>query len=564
MAILSISQITELIKKPKNADEIAKAIEHEERLRLWAKDEIRAKDLSAYWYKVNESIKAILPDDVYLRFCQLVKLPLPTVEITDYIFTELSKVFDSSNPFFKWEFTNPELEKDAQEYRSSTKEKDYWKTHAMNDLKIRPNSYVVVDLPKEQTTERPEPYFYLVESTKIVDVQYDDVKDKVGYIVIHLGNDLFLTIDEEAYTYTTRERLISTTPHNRGYTPVQKFWKEFKNPLTLQLSALEWYFFFSISKKYLDLYAPFPVYSGYEPTCANVENNERCDSGYIGDSVCGSCKGSGKAKLKIGVGAFIGVEAPLSKDDADLKDPISKIGADIASVEWVTSEIVRIKEEIQIGCAGYDGEAANDQAKNEKQILSGFESKKTKLLKVKEGMERIQKWTEDTLFDFRYGEQYLGSTINYGTDYYLKTVDSLNQDYMDSKNSGKPNFELSKKRDVIYSTEYRDNPDEANRIKVLKNLEPWQDYTLKEVKDLGYDSQYVEDFVLKLNFNTFIDRFEREVGSINVFGEALSFDTKINLIQGKLMEYVNDTLNKRQNGTGNTNNSGAGESNGGV
>jgi hypothetical protein len=45
---------------------------------------------------------------------------------------------------------------------------------------------------------------------------------------------------------------------------------------------------------------------------------------------------------------------------------------------------------------------------------------------------------------------------------------------------------------------------------------------------------------IKVNFASFIDRFERENINIIEFGAQLDFDAKIRIISNKLLEYVKE------------------------
>jgi hypothetical protein len=51
-----------------------------------------------------------------------------------------------------------------------------------------------------------------------------------------------------------------------------------------------------------------------------------------------------------------------------------------------------------------------------------------------------------------------------------------------------------------------------------------------------------ETLLLKLNFNAYIDRFERENINVIEFGANILFDTKINNILKILKQYVKETI----------------------
>ena len=52
--------------------------------------------------------------------------------------------------------------------------------------------------------------------------------------------------------------------------------------------------------------------------------------------------------------------------------------------------------------------------------------------------------------------------------------------------------------------------------------------------------------MVKLNFADFVKRFERENMNIVEFGENVAYDTKIDTIRGRLMEYAREVLPEKK------------------
>lgn len=554
MANLSVSEIVEIIKKPKRRDQIDKAIKHENKLKLHCDTIVDISDFGTPQTDFLDWVKAILPSDKFERFKHLLQPPFPTLELTESIFSELSRIFEGQNKFFKFEFLNPDYAEDFSDYRIKLNDTNFWKTTGFETLQVGVNSFVVVDFPPEQTTPLPEPYYYILDIDKVHDVDYDR-NDDVKYFIIRQGLTNYLWIDSTCYLKIDIDNpsLNEEIPHYWGYTPVKDFWKtrrsknnkvDKKGPITKSLGELTWLLFFEISKKYLDLYAPYPIYSKYQDKCNNVnEFGNQCENGKIrvheGFVDCDRCKGVGS--IKLGVGSLIEVPPPM-QGEHDLRNPVQVLPAEINSLEYCRSEIKRLQEEIFFNCVGSGGEPNNDQAKNEKQIRSGFESKINVLTKVKTNFEIINKWTLDTIAIGRYGESFINSTVNYGDISYLDSIESLNKDYSEAQKNGKPIFELSSMRERIYNTENKNNSDEKLRTDIKKALEPWQSLDLERIKSLGLDRQFPEKFILKVNFDEYIQRFEREQTNILMFAESLSFDKKIDRIKEVLLTYVAEEL----------------------
>lgn len=553
MANLSQERIKELIKAPLRREQIEQAIRHENKLRLHTDTLVDSSEFGEPQKKFLEWVKCLLPSEIYARFETLFQPPFPTLELTESIFSELSRVFEGQNRFFKFEFKNSDYVEDFSDYRIELNDDGFWKQEAWEALQSRINSIVIVDLPTIQESELPKPYYYLLDINNLVDYKYDR-KDNFEYIIVRDGENKFLYLDPTCYIRIEgdEQKTFTEVPHVLGYTPAKDFWRERrkrnsidkKSPITKSIGELNWLLFFEVSKKYLDLYAPYPIYSAYESKCGFTnEFGHTCENGKIqineGYSTCPSCHGK---KIKIGVGSFVEVPVPTDGQSFDLRNPVQVLPAEITSLEYCRSEIKRLEQEIFTNCVGKGGESNNDQAQNEKQVRGAFESKINKLTQVKNSFEYIHKWVLDTVCIFRYGTDFINSTVNYGDITYLEGVSELNVNYSEAQRSGKPIFELANMRDRIYNTENKNNSDEKLRNDIKKALEPWQSLDLNSIKSLGLDVKFPEKFLLKINFDEYLQRFEREQTNILMFASNLSFDQRITRIKEVLMTYVNEEI----------------------
>jgi hypothetical protein len=83
------------------------------------------------------------------------------------------------------------------------------------------------------------------------------------------------------------------------------------------------------------------------------------------------------------------------------------------------------------------------------------------------------------------------------------------------------------------------------RMYILKQLEPYRHMTMDELTAL--QGQSVVDplqFIVKMNFSAFIDRFERENINITEFGSQLPFARKITIINEQLNSYAQEQLDR--------------------
>ncbi|MGL5957067.1 MAG: hypothetical protein ACRCZZ_00430, partial [Phocaeicola sp.] len=309
-----------------------------------------------------EWVKTLIPKDKYAVFVSLFKFPTPNIQLTNTIYQELERVFDGKNPSFNYQFEESVCRDDWEYYRQEVlKEPDVWRTKGWAAVKTAINSILIVDLPEEQKSERPEPYFYFLGIENVIDYECED--GKLKWIAFKQDCERVAFIDEESYrTFKLDGANISDIverPHTLGYCPAKFFWESpltrsmpdiKKSPLSPQLANLDWLLFFSTSKKHLDLYAPYPIYSTYEADC-DFENNETgdyCDGGYLrnqnkqykvlGNGVIEPCPICANKRLA-GVGSMIEIPVPNSKDDADLRNPVQITTIDRTSLDYNVEEV---------------------------------------------------------------------------------------------------------------------------------------------------------------------------------------------------------------------------------
>ena len=513
-------------------------------------------------------VSKLLPKDKYHTFLHLFKFPLPTPAIVEDVYRELERVFYSRNSSLSYQFTDSELAEDWNNYKKAVlHEPDIWKTTAWKKMQVSPNSILIVDLPEIQNTFRPEPYFYWLDIDSVIDYETDDCLLFKWLIFKQPDNKVAVFDDKTIRIFQLNDKreisgLLKEAEHNLGYCPARFFWSSHisennkhikKNPITKELSNLDWLLFFSISKQHLDLYAPYPIYSAYEADC-NFENNETgdyCDGGFLRNSngdykflvdgtveKCPCCS----EKRIAGPGSFLEVPVPNVADGvADLKNPVQITTIDKDSLEYNVKECVRLKNDIIVSVVGSGGNVSEKEAINETQVAANFESKTSVLNALKTNFEQAQKFVEDTICKLRYGESFISSAINWGTEFYVHTVKELYDKYNLAKTNGAQISELDAISQQILEVEYRNDPLVLQRMLILKQLEPYPHKTLDEVLKLFEKGLLSEKLVkLKINFSNFIERFERENINIVEFGSKISFDNKIKIITDKLLNYVEE------------------------
>lgn len=570
---LELNQIKQILQKPSKRQVIQKAVNMQRRLRFHTETNTAVSDINQPTTVFLDWVRRLLPKDKYNIFLQLFKFPLPTPAVVEDVYRELERVFYSRNSSSSYQFTDSELAEDWSQYKKNNlNEPEVWKTTAWKRMQVSPNSILVVDLPLVQTSTRPEPYFYWLEIDAVVDYQLSKQDENLfEWLVFNQPEHRIAVFDDTSIRiYQLNEKneiqsLVSEAQHDLGYCPARFFWstqlneknKDLKkNPITKELSNLDWYLFFSISKQHLDLYAPYPIYSAYEADC-NFENNETgdyCDGGFLrntkgeykilNDGTVEKCPCCSEKRIA-GPGSFLEVPIPNQTEGvADMRNPVQITTIDKDSLDYNVNECARLKNEIVISVVGSGGTVSEKEAINETQVTANFESKTSVLNALKTNFELAQKFIEDTVCKLRYGNAFISSSVNWGTEFYVFTVTELYSKYKQAKDNGASNSELDAISQQILEVEYRNNPLVLQRMLILKQLEPYPHKTLDEVLKL-YEKKLIDEKLvkLKINFSTLVDKFERENINIIEFASNKPLREKIDIITNKLLEYVteNDT-----------------------
>ena len=545
---------------------------HQNRIRFHAQTELSAS-LAQPTADFLAFVSNLIPHDKFKLFKEMFRYPLKTNEVTGICFDKLSRVFDGRNPAFEYDFASPEDRDDWEDYRRSRlHEPEIWHTEGWERFKTDINSVLVVDLPEHQDGERPEPYFYWLPIDCVLD--WDGHGDDLDHIVFTTDHDKRIAvIDDTSYRIYTRDAgrnigsLMSEHPHGLGFCPARFFWQDaisLRDPyikqsvLTKELESLDWYLFFHISKRHLDLYGSYPIYSGYEQSCdfSNAENGDYCDGGYLKNKQgyykldtaglpC-RCPKCGDKRIA-GVGSFVEVPIPV-EGQPDLRNPVQMLSVDRSSLDYNVTEEERLKDDIITSVVGMQEEQMSTQAVNESQVRATFESQSTILNRVKKGFEAAQKFVDDTICRLRYGASFSGSVINYGTEFFIYSASELRERYKTAKESGASESELDALQNQIIETEYRTNPAKRHRLMLLSELEPYRHLTRDEMLTLYREGVVTSDELrLKLNFMALIRRFERENTNILEFGSAIPYERKIEIIKATLDGYAKESATDKEN-----------------
>ena len=548
---------------------------HQGRIKFHTVKRVTAYDMTYLNLPLQQFLAMVdntLPHDKAVLFKTLFRYPLKTNEITDICFDKLSRIFDGRNAAFNYQFVNSELRDDWEHYRQIVlKEPRIWETKGWDYFKSEPNSVLIVDMPKEQTTDRPEPYFYWLCVNDII--AYDAYDDGQMKFIAFRRKDRIYVIDDGYYRVWRDEKKtnrIEGNPelevaHDLGYCPARFFCNEplsleepdvKASPLSAVLESLDWFEFFHISKRTLDLMGAYPILSGYEKACdySNAENGDYCDGGFLRNreghyklDVAGllmRCPKCGDKRI-IGAGSFVEVPIP-DKDQPDLSDPVKMLAVDRKSLDYNVEEEKRLRSDIITAVVGQEEIITDREAFNEQQVRANFESVTTILNRTKKEFEEAQMWVDSTICRLRYGSYFISAELNYGTEFYLYSTDELRKRYKEAKEAGTPEAELDIMLNKILETEYRNDPTQLRRMLILAELEPYRHLSREESLTLLEKNLISEvDFRVKMDFAKFISRFESENGNILAFGSQITKEAKIKRITATLQDYAREAINNQ-------------------
>ena len=537
---------------------------HQNRLKLHGETEIENIRTNSAFIDLMSWVESFLTKDKFDRFCQLLRLPVVSLEITKDIYQEYFRIFEGQNPFFNYEFSNPDYATDFKTYlNKGLKDREFFKTIGFDQLKYSINSVLVVDMPSDGDGD---PYYYFVDVSNIIDVK-SDKEGKIKHIIFSIDKETVAVYDSESYrvykvdgTKIIGEPLVDNV-HGLGYCPASYFWNqnlkgsntiEKKSPITDVLGRLDKYLIEDTFKEYADLYGTFPIITTYEELCTFKD----CDNGFVSEeytyyegetemigtrrSKCPACSES----EEIGPGTIFEIPAPQTSDDPNLSNPVSIIAPDTKSLEYIKTKLVEYAELIREVTIGTKGRVLDEKAVNETQVFGSFESRQNILLSIASSFEAIHKFANDTVARLMYGDSFISSVVFYGDQFFLKSVDQLMSEYETAKKNGEPDEEIDAIYRQILVTKYKGNDDRIERAWILYNLNPEPHKTVTECSTLvGLGAMDQTDFVIKSRFNNFIARFEREQTNVLDFGRDLDFDVKIERIREILESYIINNLN---------------------
>lgn len=574
--MLEIAQIKQIIEGEIQGQkkQLKQAKAHEERLCLHSEITVSDQSRGAVTQFLDGFVANMLPFDKLYTFKHLFRFPVRTVPLVERIYTAIGKIFDGRNPVFSYEFTSPEHAQDWDAYR--TKElrvMEKWESEGLEYMKTKINSLVVVDLPQEQASTLPEPYFYFLELDDVINLEVvKGDQAQLDWVIFETNDNRVAVYDDTYYRIFEKKKGSNEidwsakhfeVSHDLGYCPVRFFWTSPINmsqklikcsPTTPLLSDMDMLLYYIIGTEHLQTYARWPIYVVYATNCdyENHESGHYCYQGFLkdrnghyfltregGPRPCPVCS----TKRLEGAGSVVEIEPPNHANQmADYSDPVKVVTTDRSTLEFNNEDNARRAQEIYSAITGFEQTMINEQAINQDQVFGIMEGLESALQKPQTNFELVIGWVDKTLCLLRYGgESFVSASVSLGTEHYILTSDQYMQLYEKAKAANMSTAVLDLLEGLYYETEYKNNPEQLQRQIILMNLDPFRHRSAAEIAAL-YDKGLVEGdlYMLKANFSTYIMRFERENMTLTEFASGLSFEAKINNISKALLGYAKE------------------------
>lgn len=533
---MELTKAQSLLSEKPNQWAIQQARTQQSNIRFHTDIILNRTEAGVSYYEFIGWVGRILKQDKFNRFNELLQFPNPNNELTDYIYSELSKALNAEDYIETYFFNNDKAKEDWNIYKERFNK--FWSTGGWNEYRRSINSFVVLDWPELQTSDLPDANYFFVNIDNVNDASVND-DNSCNYISFKTERGTAFYCDEYLRLFDDKDNLITEVLHELGECPARNFWTDTINAksninkkaaISGTLSEFNWLLFHRVNKKYLDLGNSYPIIYEYEPD----EDDSEVDADDKATAHKGDTKNSGSELA--GAGSHKTIAAPIDKDEPDLMNkPIHTEKVDVGALEYNTSELTRLKGDIFSSAVGFGGEAANDSAKNEKQIQSGFESREATLTNIALNFAAVISWANGMVCKIRYGDNYTSNFVYGGSKFFLQSETDINEQLNETKSD---TVKESLNEQLI---DIRFKKDEASKLraKMLIDLDPFAYRDIDELTILAEKGLInLESFNIKQKLFTFVKRFERENAPLTEFEPTKPYNDRIELILTKFKDYV--------------------------
>ena len=517
------------------------------------------------WTEFLNGLKSKLTAAKFNAITKYLVYPLPIVNISNDIALDLYKVFDSRNSIFSVDYPHDRIKEVGNTMLSDMNVRGWIEEVGKKVLKCAPNTVVVLDkddkgdiliinVPNEKLLgykfNKKGDFDYVV-------FEHSSGKDENNIDWVNIGiydDSTYWVVQKKDNVYT----IIGDNSHSLGSCPAKFFYNkplvnehEFNRsiPFSTVHGTMEQWTVFDLFQYYQKHFASFQVVQYHQNSC----DNEGCNGGTIyvdpvlnADNVVTKqgynkeCPTCAKNAL-VAPGTGIGVEIGTDKEDQDARDIFKFISPEMQPLEYIDKSQRAIESNIKENTVGYS-DAITSDAINETQVKALVESRKKPLLDIKKYLEDTHKWIVESSFKLVYDVDVI-SNANYGTEWFILSVDDLLNIIKSAKEAGAQSTYIEQLNKQVIETEYKGNPNLSKRMLIAADLEPNAfDSQIESREKYKEGIMSKEDYYIKSNFTDLLAQFERDNGSLVMFGKELPYSTKIERIKATLLHYTNQKI----------------------
>lgn len=221
----------------------------------------------------------------------------------------------------------------------------------------------------------------------------------------------------------------------------------------------------------------------------------KCVDGYIGNTVCSDCNGTGRKKISnVSDTIDIPLEMLSENTSLDVTKIFVYITPPIETWNKQDNSLSDLENLISDVYWGTDNRKFTQGITLQTQQQETATKTMTNLQPVYSRLERTAEWaenTEKTIIDFMgkvlYSKNF-ESSVKYGRDYILESTDSIYQQYLDYKKKGSPQYVLNDYLDRYLRSLYQNNPIELSVALKLMEVEPFVHYSVIECVGINIPS----------------------------------------------------------------------------
>lgn len=554
--VLLQSEILDLVQKPKaeNLLERGRLIYKNHRLHL------KGDGLLAFLSKID-GFENKEQFDLRKNLAKPATVPVFAKE-TDM----MNKVFSAQGFTRYYQFTPSTQEKYSQDFTNYLASdvgdgltlKQWMRDVWLDKVNFDCNGVFMLELPAVQTGNLPEPYITFRSVEDIHDIYYkgdtieyiifkSELTGKDGskyceYRVIDSMFDYIVVAKDGNYVIDTER----TIPNVWGYVPA-KFISNQRDSKSIARTTYIWKSIDTADEYLLEasVHSITKKLHGFPRYWERQRGCKKCaGSGAImytdRDGItplrrnCSDCEGTGQL-TKSDVSDKIIVPTLTANGQPDNVPVGGYIQIDNETTITQVTFLDRLERIIHKGIwANREDDKKQTEADTATGVMVDVQSIWDKLFLMSENAQEVERFVVNGMGIIRYASDYVGSIINYGKKYYIRTADEVEKLYKTAKESGMPSALLDAYLEELIYVRFGNDPLELDRQLKLKILEPFVHLSVKEVSEM--EGIPVADKAMKLYFSDFIDRYEEEVKPITV--------STIKEVAEKMKQYLGEKIPK--------------------